>query len=381
MNSILREISKLTKFNEYIENIKQKHSPILLSGLSDVGKVELVEATKEYSKKPICLITYNEIEAKKIVEDLKFFSDDVVFFPKKELVTYDYIAESKNLPYERIETLNKIYKNKAKIVVTTIEALMQKLPSKEVLYKNILKFQIGENYNIEEIKRKLIGLGYERYDLIEGKGQFSVRGDIIDISESETKGIRIEFWGDEVDSIRYFKLSSQRSTDMIKEITIFPAHELLVSNISKTIRKIQEKYPEEKEEIVKERLVNQLINGDLYLEVNSNGFEGVYFKYNDKVFRLRCSVHSGMFSNSHLYKLSGVVDFRHYEFRCRYVRTYHFSNTIKRMVVNNISSVEITIDNKSYPVGISTTDITEDSYSEGLISPDCVDGKSCFNRQ
>ena len=134
-----------------------------------------------------------------------------------------------------------------------------------------------------------------------------------------------------------------------------------------------------KEEIVKESLVNQLINGDLYLEVNSNGFEGVYFKYNDKVFRLRCSVHSGMFSNSHLYKLSGVVDFRHYEFRCRYVTTYHFSDTIKRMVVNNISSVEITIDNKSYPVGISTTDITEDSYSEGLISPDCVDGKSCFN--
>ena len=71
---------------------------------------------------------------------------------------------------------------------------MQKLPSKEVLYKNILEFKIGDICNLEEIKKKLVNLGYTRYDLIEGRGQFSVRGGIIDIAKDEKTGIRIELW-------------------------------------------------------------------------------------------------------------------------------------------------------------------------------------------
>ena len=89
---------------------------------------------------------------------MKYFTENIVFFPKKEVVTYDYIAESKDLPYKRIEALNEIVSKKNLIVVTTIEAVMQKLPSKETLYKNELKFKVGEVYNLEEIKKKLVEL-------------------------------------------------------------------------------------------------------------------------------------------------------------------------------------------------------------------------------
>ena len=103
MNTIIGELGKSPKFCEYIKDVENKTSPIAISGLTDVGMIHMLSATKEFSKKPLCIITYNEIQAKKIVEDLRYFTEKVIFFPKKEIVTYDYIAESKNLPYERIE--------------------------------------------------------------------------------------------------------------------------------------------------------------------------------------------------------------------------------------------------------------------------------------
>ena len=221
MNTILGDLGKSRKFIDLLKQLEEKQSPIEISGLTDVGMIQLSSAINEFSKKPICILTYNEIQAKKIYEDLKYFTDKVVLFPKKEIVTYDYIAESKELPYERIEALNKLKSKKNLILVTTIEAAIQKLPSKELLYKNELKFKVGESYNLEEIKRKLIDLGYSRYELIEGRGQFSVRGGILDISIDENIGVRIEFWGDEIDSIRNFNIINQRSINTLEKTTIY----------------------------------------------------------------------------------------------------------------------------------------------------------------
>jgi transcription-repair coupling factor (superfamily II helicase) len=153
-----------------------------------VAKVQFAVATKSETNNPICLITYNELQAKKLLEDISYFTSKVAYFPKKEIVTYDYIAESKDLPYERIEALNKIQEMKTGIVVTTIEAAIQKTISKDELYKNILNFKIGEEHKLEEIKQKLVDLGYVRYELIDGRGQFSVRGGIVDISITEKTG-------------------------------------------------------------------------------------------------------------------------------------------------------------------------------------------------
>ena len=254
MNTIVGELGKNPKFCEYIKSIENKKSPIAISGLTNVGMAHMLAGTREFSKRPMCIITYNEVQAKKIIEDLSYFTDKVLFFQKKEIVTYDYVAESKELPYERIEILNKINENKNVIVVTTIEAVMQKIISKKALYKNMIKLKIGDQYNIEEIKQRLVNLGYSRYDLIDGKGQFSVRGGIVDISITEKMGVRIEFWGDEIDSIRYFNVISQRSTENIKEITINPSHEyILETDIQEVIEKIRDKvYPEEVQQQVEQ---------------------------------------------------------------------------------------------------------------------------------
>ena len=246
MNLILKELEKSSKYNDFIKNLENKKSPIAISGLTGVAEASIIAKCLEQTKRPIFIITYNEIQAQALVNDLKFFTEDVAYLPKKEIITYDYVAESKNLPYERIEILNKIYKKQKLIIVTSVETIKQKIISKDTLYKNVLKFKVGDRCDLEVLKQKLVDLGYQRFDLIDGRGEFSVRGGIIDISTTESIGIRIELWGDEIDSIRHFNIISQRSIDNIEKIEIFPAHEyILETSIEKVAKNISNNvYPE-----------------------------------------------------------------------------------------------------------------------------------------
>lgn len=270
MNTIIGELGKSNKFVDLSNQIENKKSPISISGLTDVGMVELLSAINQYNKKPILLITYNEIQAKQILEIIENFEKEkAVLFPKKEIVTYDFVAESKDLPYERIETLNKIKDKKNLIVVTTIEALMQKLPPKEILFKNILEFKVGDIYNLEELKKTLVNLGYSRCEFIEGRGQFSVRGGIVDISINETLGVRIEFWGDEVDSIRNFNITSQRSINTLDKIKIYPAHEFVLDNsIDEICKKITKKLVEENQEETIKKDIEQIKSGNYISKID-----------------------------------------------------------------------------------------------------------------
>ena len=265
MNFLIKTLEENKKFQELTKQIS-KTGPIAISGLIDVEKLHVLAGIFNETKRPMVLVTYNEIQARKLYQDLKKLIKQTYFFPKKEITSYDYVAQSKEIEYKRIDVLNKMYLAKKQkepiIIVTTIEAVMQKMVAKDTLYQNVIDFEVGKTYLLDEIKEKLVGLGYERSDLIENKGQFSIRGGIVDVGLSEKIGVRIEFWGDEVDSIRFFQISSQRSTQMLKEITIFPAHELIVQDLSEAVKNIQEKYPEEIEDI-------ELIkNGDYISKIN-----------------------------------------------------------------------------------------------------------------
>lgn len=284
---LLKTLPNFKKFKTYINDVKNSVTPIMLSGLTDAGKVHFAYATKFYSDKPICIITYNEIQAKKIIKDLKLYEEKVYYFPKREVLNFDYLAESKENIYNRIDCLNNIYSKNVKVVVTTIEAIEQPIICEQTLYKNILNLEVGKTYDVNELKEKLVLLGYERYDLVESKGQFSSRGGIIDIAVSEKIGIRIEFWGDEIDSIRKFDIQNQRSTDMLTKSTIYPAHEFVLDKpIDKVINDIIENkdknqitYVEEDIELIKNRdyisKVNKYFN-DFY--DNTRKFNRLFIK-------------------------------------------------------------------------------------------------------
>lgn len=147
-------------------------------------------------------------------------------------------------------------------------------------------------------------------------------------------------------------------------------------NVSRAVVDEAIKLAHEKESFLVTKLESELSNGDLYLELGAGGIISVHFKYLDGVHRISSREHLGMFVDSYLYCLSGVVDFRHYAFCGGQVNTYHMSDSIKRLVVNNIGSRPVTIDKKVYESGTTITCVTEENHPEGLVSPDAFNGKS-----
>ena len=269
MNSLVKVVPNVKKYKTYLEDVKNKINPMMISGLTDSGKVHLAYSTYFYAERPICIVTYNELQAKKIIKDLAYFEDSIEYFPKKEILAYDYLTESKDSLFERIEVLNNIINKKARIIVTTVEAVMQPMIAKETLYKNLLKLKVGQELNLDKLKETLINLGYERYDVIEGKGQFSIRGGIVDIAVNSKSGVRIELWGDEIDSIRKFNILTQRSTDMLEETSIYPAFEYVLENsIAQVCKKIEEsKYAGVLNDIAEED-IEQIKSGDYISKID-----------------------------------------------------------------------------------------------------------------
>ena len=96
MNSLIKILPNVKKYNDYIYELKKGINPIMLSGLTDVGKVHMAYSTNFYVEKPICIVTYNDLQARKIINYLKYFKDNVAYFPKRDIISFDYLTESKD---------------------------------------------------------------------------------------------------------------------------------------------------------------------------------------------------------------------------------------------------------------------------------------------
>jgi len=260
LDTFAKILPNLKKFKEYIEDVSKSNFPINLSGLNDSAKSHFIYATKYYTNRPVLVVTYNDIELKKIKKDLDFFTDEnITIFPKRDIVYYDVETTNKDAVMDRLSVYSKLYNSQNLIILTTIEALMQKTLPKSKLFKDVIEIEIGKEYKLENIKQRLINLGYERDDLCDSRGKFSIRGGIIDVFPLNTKHpMRIEFWGDEVDSIRYFDATSQRSIDTLNSISIFPVDEFLVEKekLPKIAKDILKKYPEKEDD------ADEILNGN-----------------------------------------------------------------------------------------------------------------------
>ena len=230
METFAKILPKMKKFEEYINDVKKSNFPISLAGLTDSQKAHFVYATKFYTNRPVLVVTYNDIELKKMKNNLSFFNDeDILVFPKREVVYYDIDTMNKDITMDRLNVYAKLYNSDEQMILTTVEALMQKTIPKAEMFARVLHLEVGNNISLEKIKESLSNLGYERTDMVEGRGQFAVRGGIIDIFPLTTAHpVRIEFWGDEIDSIRLFDEDTQRSIEPIKQISIFPVEEFLI---------------------------------------------------------------------------------------------------------------------------------------------------------
>ena len=226
MKEITEKLLEIESLKKYFEN--NKFGPISILGLSDVAKSCIPEVIQEKSRRTVFIVTYNELQAQRLHKNIKSINKNAIYIPKKDIITYEYDAQNMDILYSRMDSFIKLYEGDAEIVVTSIETIMQPVLSKKTMKDSILNLRLANSYDLEEIKEKLVSLGYERYDLVETKGNFSIRGDILDIALNNKIGVRIESFGNEVDQIRYFEIASQRSTENINQIKIYPISEEVI---------------------------------------------------------------------------------------------------------------------------------------------------------
>ena len=178
--------------------------------------------------KSIVIVTPTLFEANKILNSLSSYTKDVLFFPMDDFLTSMAIAMSPDLKVTRIETLISLMEDKKKIIVTHLMGYLRYLPTKKVFKDNILNIKVGDEYDIKELASKLVDIGYTRESLVSKTGDFALRGYVLDIFPvSEDNPIRLEFFGDEIDSIRYFDVDDQTSIKKTNEISIYPITEFL----------------------------------------------------------------------------------------------------------------------------------------------------------
>ena len=258
-NLILKENDDYNILEKYL---KENINSILLTNVLESQKSHIISALYNNFSKTNLIICENDNKAREYYNDLKFFLKDNVFhYPSKDVVFYSANIKSLDIIKERFNVIKNILSGLPITIILSIEALFDRLVKKEVFEKFILNLKVGDIINQDEFINKLIFMGYERTESVEGSGQFAIRGGIIDIfSPVMENAFRMELWGDEIDSIRILDSFSQRSIENINNITIYPMRELVyeqkdldfaIKNINSELEKTMKLY--EKENKIQEK--------------------------------------------------------------------------------------------------------------------------------
>ena len=220
----LYENSEFSKANDILKNKRNVYVP----GTTDSQKIHLCHAFGT-SFDIRLIITYDDIRAGEIYEESRMYDKDVVYFKGKDICFYQADICGNQIAMERLRTLRNFRENRKLTVVTTIDALMTPVVPPEIFNDNIVSLEIRQVCELNALRHKLLRMGYEMTDVVETPGQMRIQGGIVDVFDlTMDNPVRIEFWGDEIDSIRFFDAESQRSIEKIKSVTFYPATENVI---------------------------------------------------------------------------------------------------------------------------------------------------------
>lgn len=239
MSRPMESVQELSLVKEQLNKAKK---PIHISGAIDSGQVHLAAAIGETYRYKL-FVTFTEQKAKEIYEDMRFFCSDTYYYPAKDFIFFSADIHGNLMLSQRMETIKAIREGKDVCIVTTIDGLLDKLVPMDIIKDNILTIDYDSVIEPEELKKRLISMGYERCEQVEAQGQFAVRGSIVDIfAPTESEPCRIDFWDDTIDSIKLFDPVSQRTIETADSVVIYPATEYILTEemLENGINKIKE---------------------------------------------------------------------------------------------------------------------------------------------
>ncbi|MGI5898362.1 MAG: transcription-repair coupling factor [Christensenellales bacterium] len=234
---ILDAVKNADSFRELAEKIERGIWPIALFGLPPGSRAAVTCAMQGYAGVPengkIVFAAHDSASALEVYDDISKLCERAVFLPAKEKIIFGARAQSKDVMFSRLSALHKIASGKADIVVCPTQALLTPAIPPEILLANSRTLRSGDIFEIDALCEYLAGAGYEPCDMVEGRGQFARRGGIVDIYPvGQLDAVRVEFFDDEIDTIRRLDASSQRSSENTGEVTIIPATETIITGIN-----------------------------------------------------------------------------------------------------------------------------------------------------
>lgn len=228
MKALTEIITKQPEFAELMAQIEAGRCPVAVSGLSGIHRAHIAAAMRQVMGCSVMLLCADETEGRRLQADLAAFTgEEVRLLAGREFVFYDATA-SRQWEHRRLDLLYAMRQGKAPLTVATVEALLQRTIPPETLERAAIHLSLEGQYNLDTLTDQLIAAGYARGSQVEGPGQFSLRGGILDVySPAAEAPVRVEFWGDQVDSMGIFDPVTQRRVDNIAQATFLPTAETL----------------------------------------------------------------------------------------------------------------------------------------------------------
>lgn len=242
MNTFLKPLEEIEDYGKIKEALAKTEAKkktrsetvVKISGCIDSQKCHLIYGTG-YEKKYRVIIAANERKAREMYEDYQVFDKNVYLYPAKDIIFYSADIHGNAIIQERIKIIKQLLEQKPATIITTIDGGMDRVLPLALLKEAVVSLKTADITDLEVLSERLGNMGYERVGQVEVPGQYAIRGNLLDVySLTEENPYRIDFWDDEIDTIRAFDVESQRSVENVEEITIYPATEILMDE--KTLR-------------------------------------------------------------------------------------------------------------------------------------------------
>ena len=249
MKAFTGPLHELEEFEQIRARLKKNKGIIQVSGCIEAQKSHFMYCAGEGAARKL-ILTYSDLRAKEIYENYRFFDKNVLLYPAKDLIFYQADIQSHQIAQQRMAVLKALLEEDQVTVITTLPGCMDHVLPLSYIRERVLELESDSVLNLERLSVRLIEMGYEKVPQVEGYGQFAIRGGIVDIFPlTEENPVRIELWGDEIDSIRMFDVSSQRSIENLERVRIYPAGELLISReqAEKAVKKMEREAKKQEE--------------------------------------------------------------------------------------------------------------------------------------
>ena len=229
MNQITNLICELKEYDSIRENLDKRISPIEITGLSPIHRAHLVAALSHRLQRPAVIICADDTACARFARDLEpLLEQHVPVLPYRDFVFHDVESSSREYEHKRISLLHDMKEKHIPVILSVPSLLAATIPP-EVMEQATFCIQCGEEYELDELALRLVRAGYRRCAQVEGEGQFALRGGLLDIfAPGEGNPVRIEFFGDEVDTMSYFDIGSQRRGRALQALTCLPNREVLI---------------------------------------------------------------------------------------------------------------------------------------------------------